>query len=90
MIILFGVSEYIQNETADGFDIQENKVPLAAFETEKIAKEYIDKSKTINYKSSCSWRSQQNNFKTKSLLHGYLRAEIEYEKKLPINPILDI
>lgn len=87
--ILYGIDEYESGETDYGTEIGECKVGLALFDDFEDAEDYIENSKTAEYQDYPTGRETYPQFKSNSLLYGYLRAEIEEKETLPHNPVLE-
>jgi len=87
--ILYGIDEYVGEETDSGSEIGEYKVGLAIFDDLDDAEQYVEESKTLDYQDYPTDHINYPQFKQESLLHGYLRAEIEEYDSLPHNPTLE-
>lgn len=84
-VILIGIKNSVYQEKIGGqFEDHYEKILLATFDTEKLAREYIKKAR-LNIPKHERY-STAKIFKNKTLLSGCEDAEIETYQDLPHNP----
>lgn len=89
MFNLFGV-RYDHDPRRDIYESAIDRIPqyflVARFSDEAKAKEYLENSKTENYKEKCAGDCAQQ-FKVKSVLHHYCAGWVEKDREpLPFDP----
>jgi hypothetical protein len=85
MVVLIGIKKNVYQEKVGGsFLVDEVPEPVALFDNEKKAEEYVAKSKLKNPVFN-TW-GEDKIFKKKSLLGGCSDYDIEKYIELPCNP----
>lgn len=83
--VIVGIKEYIYNETDDGLGIRESREFLCFVDSVKEGKDFIKQQVSLKLGKDYypSWRNR-GPYKSKSILFGYHRAEVEE------NPLLNL
>jgi len=88
MVLLIGITNYkcqevIGEQVIDHFE----RTPIATFDDETMAKNYVNQSKTPRERQN-AFMPNQTIFKNNSLLKGCENTEIESLTELPHNPTI--